>query len=274
MNLSEYLHFQARTSIILLNSSQQTSADLLIKILNILNDKLRTKYLTQYSISESERTSAKSDILISQEMKTFFETGTLPPGFVFESVQMEFSKKTSSLVSKMNKKEDLIVDVQNIEDSEKALRVDVKDNIVGFRFKALLCRKICFVLDSLYFLLKLNLNNEDSVLEGKFGDSENKEIYMKKEKVFLDLTEKIFENVFGMEEALELCRKLKFKLDILYEIFEELLVLVGDSQAANCYGLNDNAVISDYKDFHNEMKTNRSFLSEVGRQNIYYIDYI
>ena len=160
---------------------------------------------------------------------------------------------------------ELVIDVQSItDDSEQVLRVDVQDNVVGFRFKALLSRKICFILDSLYCLLKLNLSDEETVLESKFGQQKTGNEFLKKEKGFFRLTEDIFEDVLSMEDSRRICNKLRLKLDALYGIFDELLVLVGDSQETNVYGLSDNEIIGDYRDFHNEMKHNGEFMTEIG----------
>jgi hypothetical protein len=218
------------------------------------------------------------DVVITQEMKTFFETGIVPPGFLFESVQREFAKSTSKMVNSMNatdsdQKKTNSSDIVDVEEGQETLKVDTKDNLVGYLFKVMLARRVCYVMDCLYYFLKMDVHGEMGVVEKKFGETnedlvKSPEFYTNNEKTFFELTQKIFSVVSNEEEATGVVQDLVFKLDLLYRNFKELKVLWNNSSPSSVFGLNDESVCQEYVEYKAEIENNTNFLDQIGMVNV------
>lgn len=170
--------------------------------------------------------------------------------------------------------------MEDVEPQDSELRVGVKSNIVGQKFRLLLARKVAYIMECLYYFLKLDLQGETQVIEAKFGDRVSKEgeqasgFFLGNEKGFFELTGKIFSAANGEEETQSVVDDLGCKLELLYKNFAELKVFYSGSKTP-CFGLSDEHVLQEYSEYHAEMTKNSSFLSQVGTkltnlQPIYY----
>jgi tetrahydromethanopterin S-methyltransferase subunit H len=68
-----------------------------------------------------------------------------------------------------------------------------------------------------------------------------------------------------MDESREICLILKQKLELIYQIFDELTVFIGNSKEVNIFGLNDESTLKDYSDFTMEIQNNSAFADEIGK---------
>lgn len=149
MNLIEYLHYQTRVATKILTSERDLSANSLLELLGVLNQPLCADYLREYASPSSMPESETDDAVVTNEMGEFFKSGKVPLSFLFERAQRQFSQQMGREVERQLKGKEV---KGGVEDSYEELRTDVSQRVVGVEFRLKLARKICFLIDSLFWI--------------------------------------------------------------------------------------------------------------------------
>lgn len=259
MNLVEYLHLQCRLCTqLLINKDKITSKNLKL-ILNCLGDQPSKEYLNQYSQDIKDEENKTNDIITSEEMETFFDTGDIPLSFLFKMIQKDLkqsiqnqTENTDKNTHNINNNDNIIIDVQG---NDTLYKVDINDLHIGDKFKWKLVKMICFKIDLLHHILQINLENIEDYSQPK------KEILQE----FIDISVKIFDY-----EILDLNKKinfLKLKLEILYKLNPFLNLLFDDGSVfANLhfiYGMKSPKILNNLKELENEKPNETQIKTEI-----------